>query len=179
MSLFPLNFPVLQTDKLILVEITAAYSNDIYHLFNDHRITQYYPVMYLEKPEDANLVVSMLEKKYEEGFMVRWGIKLHASNELIGIIGFNDIYPGHKAKISYLLSHDYWGRGLMTEAVQAILKYGFEILGLNRIEALVIIGNEQSVKLLLRCGFGYEALLEDFLFTDGCHYDMKLYAKIR
>ena len=176
MSLFPLNFSILQTDKLILGEITAAYSNDIYHLFNDQRITKYYPVMYLEKSADAHLVVNMLRNKYEEGSMVRWGITLRGTDKLIGIIGFNDIYPGHKAKISYLLSPDYWGRGLMTEAVQAILKYGFEILGLNRIEALVIIGNEQSVKLLLRCGFGYEALLEDFLFTDGYHYDMKLYA---
>lgn len=179
MSLFPLDFPVLKTDRLILNEINKAYATDIYQLFNDQRIIQYYPVMHLEKPDDANLVVSMLKKKYEEGTMVRWGITMHGSDNLVGIIGFNDIYPGHKATISYFLSPENWGMGLMTEALHAILKYGFETLKFNRIDAQVMIGNEQSTKLLLRCGFKYEALLRDFLLRDGQHYDIGLYAKIK
>ncbi len=178
MSLFPLDFPVLKTDRLILIEIVTAYSNDIFHLFNVRRIIEYYPVMHLKKPEDANIVVSMLKKKYVEGSMIRWGITMKCSDELIGIIGFNDIHPGHKASISYFLSPEYWGKGLMTEAMQAVLNYGFEILELNRIDAQVMIGNEQSVKLLLRCGFSYEALLRDFLCRDDRYYDVELYAKI-
>lgn len=179
MSLFPLDFPVLQTERLILAEITCAYCNDIYLLFIDYRITKYYPLKRLEKKDDANRVVNMLRNKYEEGCMVRWGITLHGCDELIGIIGFNEIYPGHKATISYFLSPDYWGRGLMTEALKAILKYGFETMELNRIDAHVMVGNEQSVNVLLRCGFSYEALLRDFVLLEGQHYVIELYAKIR
>ncbi len=153
--------------------------DDIFRMFNDQQIVQYYPLMKLEKPEDANNVVAMLNRKYNEGTMIRWGITLCDTNKLIGVIGFNDIHPGHKATVSYFLSPEFWGMGFMGEALPEVLRYGFDKYGFIRIDAQVMIGNVQSVKLLLKCGFGYEALLRDWLLLDGEHCDIELFSVFR
>ena len=61
--------------------------------------------------------------------------------------------------LGYDLARPHWNRGIMTEALTAVLPFGFEKMALNRIEALVITGNEASYRLLARLGFQQEGTL--------------------
>ncbi len=62
---------------------------------------------------------------------------------------------------------NYWHQGYMSEALRAMLAYGFETLELNRIEALVMPENEASAILLLRLGFSEEGVLREYAFFKG------------
>jgi RimJ/RimL family protein N-acetyltransferase len=72
--------------------------------------------------------------------------------------------------IGYDLARLYWKQGIMTEAIEALLRFGFEVRNLHRIEARVRRGNEASMRLLRRLGFQEEGLLRECLFLNNSFY---------
>lgn len=96
----------------------------------------------------------------------------------IGVHPFDDVYR-KSAELGYWLGAVHWGRGLATEAVQAITKYGFEDLGLERIQANVYEWNEASSRVLVKAGFDFEGRMRRHAFKDGQFVDVLLYARIR
>ena len=81
------------------------------------------------------------------------------SDGLIGGIGFHDFQTGHRAELGYWIGKAYWGQGIMTEAVKALTRYGFEELGLVRVYAHVFTHNHRSAKVLQKAGFSLEGIL--------------------
>ena len=84
----------------------------------------------------------------------------------IGLIVGSDVYS-RSAEIGYWLSEQYWGQGIVCEAVKAIVKYGFEDLGLLRIWAEVFEGNMGSMRVLEKADFQPEGILRNSVFKDG------------
>jgi ribosomal-protein-alanine N-acetyltransferase len=76
-----------------------------------------------------------------------------------------------RAEIGYDLEKASWKQGIMTEALRAMLQYGFGQMGLNRVEALVYVENEASIHLLERLGFQKEGLLRQYFRRGDTHYD--------
>jgi len=109
-----------------------------------------------------------------------WAIRDVAGRQ-IGGIGFHPPAKGqeHAAGIGYWLASAWWGRGIATEAVQAVCDFGFQQLGLFRITAAIFAGNEASARVLEKCGFTLEAPLQRKLYRkDGVFIDATLYAKV-
>jgi ribosomal-protein-alanine N-acetyltransferase len=75
---------------------------------------------------------------------MHWGMALHGQDELIGSIGYYNL-QSNQAEIGYDLAPRYWGQGLMTEALEALVGYCVEGLAIERLEALVLPDNERSV----------------------------------
>ena len=104
------------------------------------------------------------------------------NNKVIGSLGLHGDGKRNASgskMLGYVLSRDYWGRGLMTEAVQAILKYAFEELALELISVYHYPFNEQSKKVILKSGFQYEGTIRHAsrifngeIYDDVC-YSMK------
>lgn len=83
-------------------------------------------------------------------------------------------------ELGYSMSEKYWGKGLMTEAVQAIMKHGFGNLGLDRISVTTSPENEKSQNIIRKCGFTYEGTLRQaFLVYDGSVRDVMCYSITR
>ena len=78
-----------------------------------------------------------------------------------------------------MLSREYWGRGLMPEALRAMIAFGFERMGLNRIEARCIAENAASARVMEKVGMTYEGTLRQREFIKGAYRDMKLYAILK
>ena len=98
-------------------------------------------------------------------------------DRLIGICGFNSWSPAHRhAELAYDLAPQYWGQGVMGRAVVAMLTWGFSELGLNRVQAFVMISNHRSIGLLERCGFSREGTLRQYRSARGEPKDFYLYA---
>ncbi len=108
----------------------------------------------------------------KRGSVFRWGIEKKGTGQLIGTCGFHLINHHHKrAEIGYELDDTNWGQGYASEALQAILAYGFEKLQLIRIAAVVYVENKASQKLLNKAGFQEEGLLRKHMIQNGVAHD--------
>lgn len=109
-----------------------------------------------------------------------FGIFLKDTKELIGHISIYSIkrLPFSSAFIGYSLDERFTRKGITTEAVECITKFGFENLDLHRIEAYVSPANEGSYRVLEKVGYQREGLLKQLLYINGVWVDHYLYAKL-
>ncbi|PSR53338.1 GNAT family N-acetyltransferase [Adhaeribacter arboris] len=103
---------------------------------------------------------------------------LEVNGEAVGGIGLvlqPDVYS-KSAEIGYWLSEIYWNRGIVTEALKAMTKYGFEILKLERMYAAVFDWNLKSARVLEKAGYHFEGKLLKSVYKNGQLIDSLLYA---
>ena len=99
---------------------------------------------------------------------------------MIGTINLGNVVEScFMADTSYMLSPQYWGRGIMTEVLQAILNYGFSEIELNRIQAEVFDGNIASEHVLKKCGMLFEGIARQKYYKNGTYIDTAQYAILR
>lgn len=172
-------FPTLHTERLDLIELTQDHLKDVYRLFTDKRVTKYYDVIPLSEEADAQKILDILSARYKNKAGIRWGIALKGHKGIIGNLGFNSFTPGHRSTIGYSIEHEYWNKGYITEAISAILDFGFAELGVNRIEAEVMPGNAASEQVLKKLGFTHEGLLRQWMLWGGKYNDINMYALLK
>ncbi len=106
------------------------------------------------------------------GDVLYWVLELEEGGEVIGaccLWNFNDSRTC--AEIGYELRPAYWHRGLMTEALSAIIDHAFGDLGFHRLEANPLAGNEASIGILLKLGFRQEGVLRQRQLVSGRFVD--------
>lgn len=172
-------FPRLETDRLLLRKIVPSDAAALYAIFSDDEVTRYYDLPTMTDPADANTMVRRMAARTKHGQAIRWGIVRKQDRAFVGTCGFHFQAAGFKAEIGYDLGREYWHQGYMSEALRAMLTYGFETLQLNRIEALVMPGNEASTAVLLRLGFTEEGVLREFAFFKGQYHDLRFFSLLR
>lgn len=171
-------FPEIETERLILREIMPDDAPAIFALFSDPKVTQYYDLYTYVDMEQAEELIDFFDESFEMERQIRWGIALKQDNVLIGTCGFVWLRQ-YRGEIGYDLQSAYWRQGIMSEAVEAILEFGFDQIGLNRIEALVMADNQASAGLLRSLGFTEEGLLREHEFFKGAFHDMRLFSLLR
>jgi ribosomal-protein-alanine N-acetyltransferase len=115
--------------------------------------------------DDTRGLIQRLQASYDRRESIFWCITLKGEDAVIGSCCFWNFSLGfHCAEIGYELHRAYWRKGVMAEAISAIVTYGFTKLGLHRIEANPLAGNVASRKLLLKLGFTYEGNLRQRVF---------------
>lgn len=173
-------FPVLETRRCILRKIELSDADHLYEYLSKDEVTRYYDVETLASKKEAEELIHGLLQRYKIGRQIRWGITLKNSHKLIGTCGFHALEREHfKAEVGYELHPDYWGKGIMTEALAKVIHYGFLEMGLNRIEAFYMPANIASKKVLEKNGFQYEGLLRKRFFTKGEFVDVALCSLLR
>jgi ribosomal-protein-alanine N-acetyltransferase len=128
--------------------------------------------------EQATKLIERMSNRFERKEAIRWGIARKADPTLIGTCGFT-LMPSFRGGLGYDLARDYWRQGIMTEALSAILQFGFEKLGLNRVEALVMLENTASVRLLRKLGFQEEGILREYAFFKGQFHDLRSFSILK
>ncbi|UTR10122.1 GNAT family N-acetyltransferase [Evansella sp. LMS18] len=173
-------FPTLETDRLVLREISKNDAEGIFACFSNANVTRYYGQETLENIEQASAFVDFFTNSYKEKRGIRWGIERKGTKGIIGTIGFNAWSPKHKrAEIGYEIHPKQWRKGYTSEAVSEVIEYGFGELGLTRIGALVFIDNEASNNLLAKVGFQKEGILRDYMYQNGEAYDTYVYSLLK
>nr|HET6904382.1 GNAT family protein [Ktedonobacteraceae bacterium] len=130
--------------------------------------------------EQAELLIERQRHRFEQKERFRWGIALKDSDTIIGTGGYvawNHIW--YNAELGYDLARPYWGQGIMTEAVRAMIQFGFEHMGLHRIEAEVMPENTASVRLLRKLDFQEEGVLHERSFWKGGFHDLAIFALLK
>ena len=172
-------FPRLETARLLLRKIVPSDAAALYAIFSDDEVTRYYDLGTMTDPADAETMVRRLAARTKHGQAMRWGIVRKQDRAFVGTCGFHFQAAGFKAEIGYDLGREYWHQGYMSEALRAMLAYGFETLQLNRIEALVMPENEASTILLRRLGFSEEGVLREYAFFKGEYHDLRFFSLLR
>jgi ribosomal-protein-alanine N-acetyltransferase len=174
------NLPTLETDRLILRKMTLDDAEAVFAYASDPEVTRYVIWDTHRSIEDSRAFLELTVQKYESGGEPDWGIVYKGDQRFVGTCGFTSWEVGHaRAELGYVLSRRYWGRGLMSEAVRAMIAFGFERMGLNRIEARCIAENVASARVMEKAGMTHECTLRQREFLKGAYRDIKLYAILK
>jgi ribosomal-protein-alanine N-acetyltransferase len=172
--------PVLTTENLILRAIDEKDLAGLFAIFSSEPVMKFMDVERFTNISEAAQMVTFFREKLSIGEGIRWAICLKDNDQLIGTCGFHHISPTHyKCEIGYDLLPDFWGKGIMTNALHAILQFGFEQMNFNRIEAIVDPINTKSYALLDRLGFQREGLHRQSFFEKGRFVDVYIYSMLQ
>jgi [ribosomal protein S5]-alanine N-acetyltransferase len=170
-------FPNLETERLHLRRVVNDDVNEIFALRSDKETMKYIPRPLAKTKEDALEHIALIDSKIENNEGINWAITLKNDSKLIGIIGHYRINPEHyRAEIGYMLLPEYQGKGIITEAIKEVVKYGFEKMKLHSIEAVIDPENLISEKVLLKNGFVKEAHLKENECFEGRFLDTVIYS---
>jgi ribosomal-protein-alanine N-acetyltransferase len=142
-------------------------------------VTEFYNVVTLTKEGEAQKFIDWFKNRFKENAGIRWGISLKGQDNIIGTIGFNNFNKRHRANIGFDLQSDFWNNGYLTEALKAVIEFGFRNLDINRIEAEVMQGNIASEKVLTKIGFKNEGVLREWMYWNEKHYDMTMFSLLQ
>ncbi len=129
---------------------------------------------------EAKRYVCRQQVEQKAGCDVTFTIEQKAEGCFCGLVVVRDIDREHSlGELSFWLVVEMWGRGYMNEVVQAVVRYGFEGLGLNRLYAYHMLRNPASGRILEKSGFKQEGLLRQRVRKWGQFEDVALWAIIR
>lgn len=172
-------FPNLETDRLILRRVDANDASAIFELRSNAETMKYIPRPLLKTNEDALEHIAMIDAKIENNEGINWAITLKNEPELIGLLGFYRIKPeNYRAEIGYMLLPAFSGKGIISEAINEVINYGFKTMLLHSVEGVIDPANLASAKVLQKNGFIKEAHLKENEFFEGHFWDSVIYSKI-
>lgn len=155
-------FPVLETERLILRQLRYEDGADIYAYFTEE-LARYYD-WWPKTAAEGRGFVRFFKTGYAEEQSIRWGITLKPEDRVIGTCGFSDFDHFSRAELGYELSANYQQRGIMSEVLRAVIPFGFNELEMHRIQASVFPENHASIHLLEKLGFKREGLLRQYTY---------------
>jgi RimJ/RimL family protein N-acetyltransferase len=155
-------FPKLETKRLILSQIKPADIADIVSYAGNIKIVENTRTMpHPYKEEDAISWMNMANQGFKNGDTYIFAIRFKDSQAFLGGIGLTLDKHNNRAELGYWLAEGFWNQGLTTEAVKAILKFGFEELKLNKIVAVYLTTNGASGKVMTKNGMVKEGEFKD------------------
>lgn len=172
--------PTLETARLRLRRLNMRDAQDIYDYGRDPAVARHVLWDAYRSVSEARSYLRFMLRKYRLGEPASWGIEWKASGRIIGTIGFMWIQRENaSAEFGYSLSRLYWNRGIMTEALSALIDHGFRSMNLNRIEAQHETENPASGAVMRKCGMTHEGTLRQRMLNKGKFVDVELYAILR
>jgi RimJ/RimL family protein N-acetyltransferase len=174
---FPTPQPILDTARLILRPFTLADAPDVQRYVSDRDVA----AMTLSIPHPypdggAETWIGTHAAKYADGQRVSFAITERDTGTLVGAIGLHVKSAHGRAELGYWIGKPFWGRGYATEAGRAVIQFGFEVLGLNKIHAAVFTKNPASDRVIRKLGMKWEGRLREHDLKWGAYEDIDVYA---
>lgn len=164
--------PIIETQRLILRPVLLQDRDSVFELRSNLELMKYIPRPRCSSLLEADeLVLEMINGNINQT-KLNWSATLKGNDTCIGIMGFYRLCLEHfRAELGYMIHSSHQGKGLMTEALEALITYGFDALNLHTIEAITDPDNAPSQHLLLKVGFMKEAHFKENLFFEGRFLD--------
>ncbi len=172
--------PELHTPRLLLRAFTLADVPHLVALAGNYEVAK--NTLNIPHPytvEDARRWVQLTQENAEQQTGYAFALELKATGNFVGGAGLNLARQFDRAEAGYWLGQPYWGQGLMSEALAALLGYGFGSLGLNKIYATHIPENPASGRVMLKNGMVKEGELRQHTKRDGRYHDLVQYRLTR
>ncbi len=166
-------FPTLETERLWLRQTIEEDAEAVFAIFCDPKVTQFHN---LDTFTHLNQAIEVIERR-ARGFIgrrgIRWAIARKPDNYVIGSCGLSWDREANAAEVGYELASQFWRQGMMSEALRAILNYGFEMEGVHLVSAEVMLGNVASQRLLEKLGFQSQGIMKQRGFCKGEYHDLE------
>ena len=177
MSYFDL--PEINTLRTRLRKIALTDADAMFAFSSKEIVTRFLSYQHTTKVD----AIAYIEKKqagYERGDCLIWGIEEVSSHQYIGNCGFThwDIQNA-SLELGFTISDSFWGKGLATEVVAAVIDYGFKQMHANRIEGRCFLGNTGSEKVMEKLGMSFEGVLRQQVWVKDQFRDLKMYSLLR
>jgi ribosomal-protein-alanine N-acetyltransferase len=170
-------FKNLETERLVLRRVIATDAAEIMELRGNPETMKFVPRPLVTSHDQALEHFNMIDAKIENNEGINWAITLKGNPKLIGIIGHYRIQPEHyRSEIGYMVLPEYNGQGITSEAVKAILMYGFDDMQLHSVEAIIDPNNHGSARVLEKSGFVKEAHFVENECYNGVFKDTAIYS---
>jgi [ribosomal protein S5]-alanine N-acetyltransferase len=168
--------PELETERLLLRKIYQEDLDDVFEFSSDplaaHHMT--WEVNRTKEETFRNFVGPAVESGGD------FAIILKENDKVIGTCAFISWSDEHKqAEIGFILNRSFWGKGYATEAIERLIQWGFDVLGLMRIEGRCDLSNKLSEKVMKKSGMTYEGTLRKNAWIKGEFRDSKIYSILK
>jgi ribosomal-protein-alanine N-acetyltransferase len=149
---------VLETERLILRRLAPDDAAEMFRIYSDPKTMEFMGKGFDSIEDGRTRIQQHIEWYYEKYEFGLWATVLKENNRLIGRCGllYEEIEGRKDLELAYLIDCNYWGKGLAAEAARAILKIGFDQYQANRIIAVIVPENRNSIRLAERLGMKFE-----------------------
>ena len=172
-----MNLPTLYTKRLIIRPLAVSDATDMFEYSQTNLVgpkAGWAPHININETYTILRNMVLFKPQYELG---NWAIVDRQTNKMIGTIELYNHSPLFKAELGYSLNPKYWGLGIVPEATNEIVSYGFEFLSLKRIEVGIFVDNIQSKRVCEKTGFSFEGVSRNgYIRYDGIIFDKANYA---
>ncbi len=162
------HLPDLTTERLTLRRMMIADTNDMYDYASRQDVTKYLTWMPHNDRSYTRQYLQYLGNRYAAGMFYDWAVVYEPDCKMVGTCGFTSFNcNSDSAEVGYVLNPEYWGKGIAAEALERVLEFGFETLGLHRIEAKFVEENSRSRRVMEKVGMTFEGILREAMLIKG------------
>ena len=174
------HLPELKTSRLTLRKMLVADTADMYDYACRQDVTKY--LTWNPHPDRAYTkeYLQYLGSRYAVGMFYDWAVIYEPDHKMVGTCGFTSFNcSSDSAEVGYVLNPDYWGKGIATEALTRVLRFGFEELKLHRIEAKFIEENKRSLHVMEKVGMTLEGVCREGMLVKGKYVNVGVCSILR
>lgn len=162
------HIPTLETERLTLRGMRVSDAEDMFAYAQQEPVTRYLTWTPHPNVKHTKDYLTYVGQRYRTGDFFDWAVICKEDGHMIGTCGFTTFdFTSDSAEIGYVLNPAYHGRGLATEAVREVIRFGFEELSLHRIEAKFMKENTRSQRLMERVGMQFEGYAREAMKVKG------------
>lgn len=174
-------FPELRSERLLLRKMTEHDAGEVFFLRSDETVMQFIDKERMKTAEEAKAFILKVNLDIDANEVIQWAVALKEKPErLIGTICLWHIRKEHyRGEIGYALHPDFWGKGIMKEAILTVIDYGFSVMKLHSIDANINPGNMRSAAILESVGFVREAYFKEDFYFNGKFLDTAIYSLLQ
>jgi Acetyltransferases, including N-acetylases of ribosomal proteins len=161
-------FPQLESDRFILREVKEQDCISLFEIYSDEETIKYQQMATMQTVEQAQKSVQAFRQGFKNRKFIRWCIAAKENDIVIGLITLHDFNTcNSQAEIGFMINKKYWRQNIMSEVAKEIIRFAFEVIRLQRLEASIHPDNIASIKLSEKLGFNREELKK------GSAYNMR------
>ena len=170
----------IETERLVLRQVRRDDAPVLFETcFGDPNVTKFLTYETHKSIDDACAIIDEWISGYEKPNFYLWAIALKESDKPIGTTNCEVNDRSSVGNLGYQLAEAQWGKGYMTEALSAMIKYMFTQVGVNRLEAYHSIANPASGAVMRRCGMQYEGMCREKYYCSLGYQDSHMYAILK
>ncbi len=170
----------LTTERLVLRKLEVSDAQAMFDTYaNDARVTKFLSWKPHGDVQSTKALLELWEQEYRCPSYYHWGITI--GGQLIGSISTISISEKNEnCEVGYCIAYDYWGKGIVAEALREVMRFLFAEVGMHRVMAKHDTKNPGSGRVMQKCGMTYEGTMkEHYKRHDGTFGDSKIYAILR